>query len=635
MPSGFRFPRQEQFWLPFRLDPIRYPIGGGPVLGVFARLADGVELEEAQAELRTVGSAMAMQFPTTHEHRLPEVVPAAIWGLGMRANAATDPELFVGQVLILVLLLIVCGNVGTMILARTATRVGEIAVRSALGASRSRIVGQLFVESMVLALAATGAGLVAGHFAVRRFEALVADQIPYWIDLGLTARSTAIALGLSAVCALAAGVLPALKAVAADVHANLQRTSTRQSTVRFGVLSTVLIVAEVALSIGFLTFGGATLRGVLEDRSGAVGIELEHYLYAQLRLPWPEPEEPDEQAYADQFGARVRDVQLEFERRLREEPLVSRVALGRDLPGTQHRLQTLELEAIDGEAPSYARAHHAVVDVDYCVPLVAGRGFAASDLEGRNASTRTAVVVNTSFVETMLGGRQAVGRRFRHIVRGTPGGPWLEVVGVVGPLGVNAINPSHDWAVYHPAAPGELHPIGIMAEIGAEVGAFSARLREIAGEVDPTLMVQDPQPLSRLVEQTEVAVGLGMAAIILLASVAILLSAAGLYALMSFTVTQRTREIGIRSALGAPPREIVATIAKRAGLQLATGVALGVAGSLWMFRQLVNDTLVTPDGRLTILTTVALATLLVGGLACLRPTARGLRIQPTEALREH
>jgi predicted permease len=639
MPSDFRFPMREHFWVPFRLDPLRYPVGGGPALGVFARLTDGISTEEAQAELRTVGAAMAMEYPDTHETRLPEVVSTANWALNQRADAGSDPDILVGQALILVLLLIVCGNVGTMILARTATRVGEIAVRSALGASRTRIVGQLFVESMVLALVATGAGLVAAQFAARVFESFVEQTLPYWVDLGLNPRTVVTALGLAAVCALAAGVLPALKAVSSDIHANLQRTASGRTTVRFGVFSTLLIVSEVALSIGFLSFGGATMRGMLEDRSGAVGIELDDYLFAQLRLPWPEPVEPDEQAYADQFGAHVRDVQLEFERRLRDEPGVGHVALGRHLPGTVHPMQTLELEGVDGGGTSVVRAHHAVVDVDYFadlgVPIAAGRGFTSSDLEGRNASSRSAVLVNTSFVETMLGGRQAVGRRFRHMERGGRTGPWLEIVGVVGPLGVNALNPQHDWAVYHPAAPGELHPIGVIAEIGPGAGAFTPRLREIAAEVEPTLMVVDPQPVSRMVEWGRAAVSLGMSALILLASVAILLSVAGLYALMSFTVTQRTREIGIRTALGAPPREIVATIARRAGLQLLAGVVIGVAGSLWMFRELESDLLMPPDGRLTVLATIALGTLVVGSLACLRPTARGLSIQPTEALREN
>jgi putative ABC transport system permease protein len=125
-----------------------------------------------------------------------------------------------------------------------------------------------------------------------------------------------------------------------------------------------------------------------------------------------------------------------------------------------------------------------------------------------------------------------------------------------------------------------------------------------------------------------------MAALILPASVAILLSVAGLYALMSFTVTQRTREIGIRWALGARRRQIVVMVAQQAALQLLAGVSLGVAGSLWMFREMAGDWLMTPDGRYTVLTAIALRTLLVGGIACVRPTARGLRLQPTEALRE-
>lgn len=634
MPADFRFPMQAQLWLPLRLAAADFQPGEGPPLSVFGRLADGVSVQAVRAEIDAIGQQMALEYPDTHARRVPQVVPMPVWAMGLRANPAWEPDLIFGQAMCLLLLLIVCGNVGTMILARTAARSGEIAVRTALGASRRRIVGQLFVESLVLALAATGVGLVVGHLAAVRFQSMIADQIPYWIDLGLTLRTTGVALALAAVCAVVAGVLPALRATSAGVRGNLQRATGSGATLRFGWFSSSLIVAEVALSIGFLAFGAVLLQSVIRDTSGRLGVNLDENLYAEIRLP-----SPLLTGDTDTFRDRFRDVQLEIERRLRAEVGVRSVVMGETVPGTEHRLQSIELEGTDGQEAFRARVHRAAVDVDFFADLghapVAGRVFETGDLISDGPGVdRPPVVVNTGFVQHVLSGRQAVGRRFRYLRNGREAGPWHEIVGVVGPLGMNPLNPASDWGVYHAAAPGEIHPIRFLIGTGPDPAGFIPRLREIVADVAPSAMVGDPSSLAERVAETERQVGAGVAALMLLSIVAILLSVAGLYALMSFTVTQRTREIGIRTALGATPREIISTVIGRAALQLAAGVGLGVVGSAVMLWQLVGDPLVRPQNPFAVLLPLAFGTLLVGALACVVPTLRGLRIQPTEALRE-
>ena len=634
MPAHFRFPVQAQLWLPLRLDAADFLPGEGPPLTVFGRLADGVSVDAVRAEIDAIGRQMAAEFPETHARRVPQVVPMPVWAMGLRANPGSEPDLLIGQALCFLLLLIVCGNVGTMILARTAARSGEIAVRTALGASRRRIVGQLFVESLVLALAATGIGLLVGHVSAVRFQAMIADQIPYWIDLGLSVRTAGMALGLAAICAVVAGVLPALRATSSSVRGNLQRTTGGGATLRFGWFSSGLIVTEVALSIGFLAFGAALLQSVVRDTTGRLGVNLEENLYTEIRMP-----SPLLTGDWETFRGRFRDVQLEIERRLRADAGVRAVVMGENMPGTEHFLRPIEVEGIGGEAGFVARVHRAAVDVDFFSDLdhepLAGRVFGVGDLVSDGPGVdRTPVVVNTGFVEHVLAGRSAVGRRFRYLRRGPGPGPWHEIVGVVGPLGMNPLNPANDWGVYHAAAPGEIHPVRFLIETGPDPAAFIPRLRELVAEVDPSAMVGSPRPLADRVAETERQVGAGVAALILLSVVAILLSVAGLYALMSFTVTQRTREIGIRTALGARPREIVSTVIRRAALQLMMGVGLGVAGSWLMLWQLVGDPLVRPQNPVAVLIPLALGTLLVGGVACVVPTLRGLRIQPTEALRE-
>ena len=247
---------------------------------------------------------------------------------------------------------------------------------------------------------------------------------------------------------------------------------------------------------------------------------------------------------------------------------------------------------------------------------------------------RAAVVVNTSFVDQVLGGQRPIGRRIRPTTRTEDPIPWYEIVGVVGRLGMNPLNPARDAGVYHPAGPREIHPVGFVIELRANAADFTPRLRAISAEVDPMALIQRPMLLSKLADSPKNLYRSGMVALVLLCIIAILLSAGGLYALMSFMVTQRTREIGIRSALGAHPRSIVFTISRRAAIQLVIGVVLGGALASWILAETFQDKIMMPQNMALVVAGVVAGTVTVGVLACLAPTLRGLRIQPTEALRE-
>ena len=222
MPDGFLFPLDDHLWLPLRANPVAYTVGTGPDVLVYGRLADGVSLAEARAELEIVGRRLAAEWPETHARYRPEIVPVAIMALGEPATGGTVQEIYLVQLILFVLLAVVCGNVGIMILARTATRTGEIALRSALGASQARILSQLFVESLVLALIATGIGLVGADLVATRLETEILG-IPYWVDFNIGPSAVALALGVAAICAVGAGVLPAWKATGRRLQHNLQR----------------------------------------------------------------------------------------------------------------------------------------------------------------------------------------------------------------------------------------------------------------------------------------------------------------------------------------------------------------------------------------------------------------------------
>jgi predicted permease len=639
MPESFAFPFYDQLWIPLRDNPVDYPSGGGPSVEVFGRLADGVSMDQASAEVEAVGQRMAAEYTGPAARLLGQVVTMPVWVSQTIEQVTTDPYVYLAQVIFVGLLMIVCGNVGIMILARTAHRSSEIAVRTALGASRGRIVSQLFVEALVLALFATGLGLlVADRYAFRLRPLWV--QIPPWVDFGIGWRTALLALGLGVLSAGVASVIPALRATGRGVQRNLQRYAGRGSITGFGAASTALIVVEVALAVASLSWGATFMGTTYADTSDEMGIELDRYVSAQLRVPLTDARGQLDMDLGDDFWSQVRTTQVELKRRIESEPGVLSVAMTRDLPGTQHRRTRFRVEGEDVSGGSLPpRVFYATVDVDFFRdmghPILAGRDFNPGDIPEERGAHRNAVIVNTTFVEEVLGGRRPIGRRIRPPTpRGDDPSPWHEIVGVVGPFGMNWLNPAQDAGVYQPAGAGEIYPVNYVIEVGGGGADFASRLRAIAAEVDPVAMIQQPMPLAEVTQGMMAELRFVALAVLLIAGIAAFLPVAGLYALMSFTVAQRTREIGIRMALGAHPRSIVLRFARRAALQLALGVVLGTAfGALILGNEYQQDLLFHPV-KATAVTAVVAGTLLLGMLACLVPTLRGLRIQPTEAFRE-
>jgi hypothetical protein len=291
-----------------------------------------------------------------------------------------------------------------------------------------------------------------------------------------------------------------------------------------------------------------------------------------------------------------------------------------------------------GEGYEGQRVRHATVDIGFLDGLghdvKSGRDFTTADLDGTPGKDRTAVIVNTAFVERVLGGRNPIGKRVRYVVAADrEPGPWYEIVGVVGNLGMNSLSPGRDEGLYHPAAPGELQAVLLAIHVGEDPLAFVPRLRRIASEVDPEAMIQYPRVLSDAPNLDKTVNLYYYLLLVFLCGMAIVLSAAGLYALMSFTVSQRTREIGIRTALGAQPERILVAVARRAFFQLVAGIAVGMLVGLGLLYALRDANIPGPGPVVTIAVCSGFM-LLVGMLACLGPTLRGLRIQPVEALKE-
>jgi putative ABC transport system permease protein len=637
MPEGFRYPYRDDLWLPLRMGGFVDAPGGweGAHHLVFGRLVDGVAPDQAELELVTLHQALAAEAPASHARLQPEVAPFAAGIFDAPADGfVSDPEFYAMQLLFVLVLVVACTNVGMLTLARTAMRSSELAVRTALGAGRGRIVSQLFVESLVLAVLAAGLGLLLGDQVVLPWMGWLLDQGPAWLDFGVQPETVVWAISLSVLSAAVVGMVPALKATGKSVHRNIQRASAGRSGIRFGGLSSALLVTDVALAVGIVGLAGFLWREVGENMSRGSDIPAEEFLFAELAVPRIVTPEGATELDQTEFMARLGDTQRELVRRLRGEPGVRGVAVGSSVIGMR---AGAAIELDQGPGGGNRRwALTANVDADFMAalgqPILMGRGFALSDA-GEDGS---AVIVNSSFVEQVLGGGYPIGRRLRYVPQPElEPGPWYEIVGVVDDIGMNGSQPGADRGFYRAAAPGEIHPVQLAIRLTGDPVSFTPRLREIASEVDPAAMIRDTRRLDQVVRRNRMVWisslgGLGFVLLVL-----VVLSAAGIYALMSFTVTERTKEIGIRVALGAGSGTIARTVASRAVAQLVLGVFLGMPFAAMAFNQSGDIFQMSLSGVLpSALIMGGSVMLVIALLACTGPTLRALRIAPDEALRQ-
>ncbi len=640
MPEGFRFPYADDVWVPLRREASAMP-GEGRTVRIVARLGDAASDEGSQAEIA------ALPLPPTHpavRSTVPlelEVVPFSYTYVGLpRAGFSALPEFHFMRLLGWILLLVACANVAMLIFARTATRFRELAVRTALGAGRSRIVSQVFVETLVLATLACGCGLLLVDQIMERMPwELIAGRafLPYWLDLGVPAGVLPSAVLLTVVSATVAGVIPAVRVTRGDIHQSIRSSDAGRSGIRFGKITGGLIVADVALAVGVIgfAFGVTGYLNELVDSQERVGIAADQYIAAELRLSANDLPAPDEGAEPIQRLARIQEV---LGTRLGAEAEVRAVMFGDAMPRMNHRSRLVRVDGlVDGADDSGRWVRVARVSAGFFEqlgqPILTGRDFDRADTE---LEVRP-VIVNTEFVARVLAGQSPIGRRVQ--LQGFSGGgdaAWHEVVGVVGRLGMNTVSRSGSPGLYLVEPAGLIHPLQVGIHVGPDPERFVPRLREIVAEVDPAVILEDPVVLSA-VRQGDwyvaigVVVGMG-----LLVSILVALAASGIYAMMSFSVSERTREIGIRSALGAGRITLVLTILRRAVAQLGIGGLLGIPLAVWFLTQIQD-----PDaGRLDVLVTVLKAAILglgtvtlVGLLSCVIPARRALAVEANEALR--
>ena len=633
MPPRFGFPRNQQLWVPLPIQDAAPR--EGPAVQVFGRLADGASWQDAAAELDVVSARFAADEPTTHAQLRTRVRAFA----GRTPGDSLRLEDLAVHAIVLLLLGAVSANVATLLFARTAMRESEIIVRHALGASRARVIAQIVTEGLVLALAAAVLGLVVAQTTVQyawaRASQIIGDGLPFWVDLRLEPATIAYALLLALVAAALIGLLPALKATGASVQRGLQGITSTGGTMKFGGIWSFIVGAQVAFTLLFVPAAVGVYTNSLQNQSTWAAFPTERYLTFRLRVdneaPAGENGVPDD----GQIGARRARAYEELASRLREEPGVTHVTLADRVLGAQPDWVALEME--QGGAPptrlhgnyeggfamlAVGAGYHEAFDAR----IVAGRGLRTADA----AASNRPVVVNEAFVREV--GTNPVGARVRRLPRGSERepGPWHEIVGVVTGLNSGGDAGAATTSIYRAASAAELDPVVVTVRVAGDASPLAPRVAVLARGVDAGLQLRDIATLDEVVAQEQESKAFGSVVFGSVLLAAVVFSAAGLYALMAVAVQRRTREIGIRIALGANPRRVLRTVFARAGRQLGGGIIAGNSLILllaWRADSLTADLLVS-----SAITSVIMAA--VGVLACAAPARRALRIQPTEALRQ-
>ena len=626
MPKTFDFPGQLDAWLPLRLDPLAYRRGAGPAfertqLNTIGRLRDGVSFEAAQTDMSAIAKRIATAHPESNE------------GIGITLQRQNDtwigPQ---GRAMLLTMLaavfgvlLIACANVANLLLARTALRAREIAIRTALGAGRARTISQLLAETLVLAVAGAVAGLLVAKAGIDLFDASTVNlDLPLWLTARFDPAVALFVLALTLLAAILAGTLPALRASKGDVGEILNDEARGSSGLRIGRVSKVLVVAQLSLSCGLLVAAGLMIRTIVNVGRFDYGFNTANVYTARLGLfekDYPTP------AAELQFYDRARQ-------RVASLPGVRAVAYTSDLPALGSQMQRL---SVDGAAypteQDHPRARRVVIAPAYFdvfdVKPISGRSFTDADREG----SLPVAIVNQRFVQRFLGRGDPIGRQLR---LGDDAAPWRAIVGVVPDMHLGGIferlDP-HDEGVYLPLAQNVINFMSLIVRTERDPMTYASSIQSEVNKIDPALPLYWVRSLQQQYEMNAWFFRAFGTLFMVFGFAALALAVVGLYGVMSFSVAQRTREIGVRMALGAEARRILQLVLGQGGLQLGIGMLLGVVFAAVLSRAL-QAMLFGVNPWDPVVFALVVATLSVSGFAaCLIPAARATRLDPLDALR--
>lgn len=623
MPEGFHFPLNENVWLPLGIDPLQAGRGQDRV-AVVGRLLEGVTIEQADVQMDQVAARIADEYTETNEG-------VSVW-VQSYEDYIMPPEivtvLWVMLLAVFGVLLIACFNVANLLLARATVRSKEVAVRSALGADRGRIIRQLLLEAALIALLGGAGGVVLAAFGIQTFNASIVDvEKPYWIDIRLDGPALVFTLAITAFASLAAGTVPAIRASGTKIHEILQDESRGTSSFRISRFSTALVVGEIALSCALLVAAGMMVKSVINLQTLDMGFEGDRIFTSRLGLF--EADYPDDDARQRFYDRLVQD--------LGGDPRAEAAGLTTSLPAVGANTARIALEGVAyPELRDQPLAYTAIITPGYFDVLgvrpVEGRDFGEQD----RAGTVATAIVNESFARTYYASDSPLERRFRI----GEDGPWLTIVGVVPDLYVGGGGPGLGGnnevteQFFTPLAQAEgVRFVSVVVRTRGEPAAFASAAQATVARIDPALPLYFVRTMDESVESATWAFGVFGSLFTIFGVAALFLAAVGLYGVMAFSVSRRTQEMGVRMAMGAEPRNILGLVLGKGMRQLGAGAVIGLALGAAMAQPMSVIFFDVRPSDPTVYAAILVTLGLTGLLACLVPARRATRVQLVDALR--
>ena len=621
MPERFNYPKGAEVYSPLELTPELMKNRGSHAYYVIGRLKSGSSIEGAQAEIDNVMARLDQQFPETNKG----------WGATAFPILADtvrtyDTALWVMMGAVGFVLLIACANVANLMLARASGRQKEIAVRTALGASRWRIVRQLLTESVIVALIGGALGILIGFWGVDALRAAnPADAAKYvsgWYQLGINPTVLLFTVGLSVVSGLVFGLAPALQMSKPNLNDSLKEGG-RQTSGTSHRLRSSLVVFEVALSLVLLVGAGLLARSFLSLLRTDPGFNPDNVLTMNLVLPAAKyKDRPARAAFYHDLVQRVK-----------AQPGVQSAAFVNYLPlGGANSSDSYLVEGEPEPAPGQDHdGRYRVATPDYFrtmdISVLRGRGFTEQD----TAETVRVVIVNETLARKHWPGQDPLGKRIR-FYGPIENAPWMQVVGVVEDVKHELdipVTPEY----YLPHAQDPWNAMVLVARTNVDPASLSSTLRQQVWTIDKDQPVFDVRTMQEVRSMSVALYSFSSVMLAIFASIALVLAAIGIYGVMAFVVTQRTQEIGIRMALGARTADVLKLVVKN-GMKLALlGIVIGLAGS-WALTRFMEQLLFGVEATdLLTFSLVSICLLVAAFIACYLPARRATKVDPLVALR--